>query len=71
MPWNGDSRGHVSTILNNSSRIGSARYNKSVSWGKEDAAGIRKPSHLIGGRDAYSDDYEDSPTFGGYSAMGM
>ena len=26
---------------------------------------------LVGGKDAYSDDYEDSPTFGGYSAMGM
>ncbi|RKY05000.1 MAG: hypothetical protein DRP56_09400, partial [Planctomycetota bacterium] len=26
---------------------------------------------LVGGRDAYADDYEDSPTFGGYSAMGM
>jgi hypothetical protein len=26
---------------------------------------------LIGGRDAYADDYEDSPYCGGYSAMGM
>ena len=26
---------------------------------------------LIGGRDAYSDEYEDSPYCGGYSAMGM
>jgi hypothetical protein len=26
---------------------------------------------LIGGRDASADDFEDSPTFGWYSAMGM